>query len=394
MNKQRLTQLRDLYRDGLLHDTIPFWQTRFLDKQCGGYLTYRDADGSVLSTDKPVWVLGRVIWMWSRFYNEVEKRQEWLDVAAHGIDFMLKHAFDKDGRMFFRVTREGKPLIKRRYLFSETFGTIALAEYARATGSKEMLQRARDLFRLIIKYYTTPGLLPPKLVPETRRLKSHAMPMILLATSQVIRKVDPDPYYDQIITNSMNEVFNDFMKPGKKCVLETVQVDGSILDNPEGRTVNPGHAIETAWFILEEARHRRDKSLIDKACTILEWSLDAGWDKVHGGILYFVDCDGKQPDQYEHELKLWWPHNEALYALLLAYHLTGDAKWANWYERVHQWSFDHFPDRQHGEWFGYLRRDGSVSSTVKGNYWKGPFHLPRMQLYCWKLLEEMIVRTK
>ena len=394
MNRERLTQLRDLYRDGLLHDTIPFWQSRFLDKQCGGYLTYLDADGSVLSTDKPVWVLGRVIWMWSRFYNEVEKRQEWLDVAKHGIDFMLKHAFDKDGRMFFRVTREGKPLIKRRALFSETFATIALAEYARATGSKEMLQRARDLFRLIIKYYTTPGLLPPKLNPETRRLKSHAMPMILLATSQVIRRVDPDPYYDQIITNSMNEVFNDFMKPQKKCVLETVPVEGGILDNPEGRTVNPGHAIETAWFILEEARHRKDKALIEKACTILDWSLDGGWDPIHGGILYFVDCDGKQPDQYEHELKLWWPHNEALYALLLAYHLTGDAKWAEWYERVHKWSFDHFPDRQNGEWFGYLRRDGSVSSTVKGNYWKGPFHLPRMQLYGWKLLEEMVAKAK
>ena len=98
----------------------------------------------------------------------------------------------------------------------------------------------------------------------------------------------------------------------------------------------------------------------------------------------------KAPEPYEHELKLWWPHNEALYALLLAHHLTGDAKWSDWYERVHEWAFAHFPDKVNGEWFGYLRRDGTVSNTVKSNHWKGPFHLPRMQLYGWKILEEMI----
>ncbi len=386
--RERLTALRDLYRDGLLKDTVPWWQGCFIDKECGGYLTYRDADGTLLSTDKPIWVLGRIIWMWSRLYNEVEKRPDWLEVARHGVDFMLKHAFDSDGRMFFSVTREGKPLRKRRYLFSETFGVVALAEYARAAGSEEMLERARQLYRLLLKYHRTPGLLPPKVLPQTRVLKGHAMPMILLATSQVIRRADPNqPLYDETISQSMEEVFRDFVKPEKKCLLETVLADGSILDNPEGRTVNPGHAIETSWFMMEEGRHRGDKATIAKACQILEWSLDIGWDPRHGGILYYVDCDGHQAEPYEHELKLWWPHNEALYACLLAWHLTRDAKWAGWYERLHEWSFTHFPDRKNGEWFGYLRRDGTVSSTVKGNMWKGPFHLPRMQLYCWKLLE-------
>jgi N-acylglucosamine 2-epimerase len=389
MNQDRLNQLRDFYRDGLLEDTIPWWQSRFLDREHGGYLTYRDADGSLLSEDKPVWVLGRIIWMWSRLYNEVEKRPEWLDVARHGIEFMLEHAFDGDGRMFWSLTRDGRPLRKRRYLFTETFGAAALAEYARATGSDEMLQRARSLYRLLLMYHQTPGLLPPKVLPQTRQLKGHAMPMILLATSQVIRLADDDPLYDRTIDLSLKEVFDDFLKPDKRCLLETVLADGGILDSPEGRTINPGHAIETSWFIMEEARRRGDSDLVDRACQILEWSLDIGWDSQHGGILYFVDCDGKQAEPYEHELKLWWPHNEALYACLLALHLTGDPKWDAWHERLHEWSHAHFPDKDNGEWFGYLRRDGTVSSTVKGNMWKGPFHLPRMQLNCWKLLEEM-----
>ena len=337
---------------------------------------------------------GRIAWLWSRLYNTVEQREEWLKFAHHGIDFLLKHAFDGDGRMFYLLTREGQPLRKRRYLFTETFAVMALAEYGRASGSHEMIQRAKDLYQLIQKYNSTPGLLEPKVIPETRACRGHAMTMIMLSMSQVLREADSDPYYDEVITNSIDDVFRYFFKPEKRCLLETVLEDGSILDTPEGRTVNPGHAIETAWFLLEEARHRHDEGLIQQACRILEWSLEIGWDPEFGGILYFVDCHGKAPEQYEHELKLWWPHNEALYGLLLAHHLTGESKWAEWYERVHQWSFDHFPDHEHGEWYGYLRRDGTVSSTIKSNHWKGPFHLPRMQLYGWKLLEEMIAASK
>jgi len=390
MHSQRIAELCSLYRDGLLSDTIPWWQNRFIDEEHGGYLTYRDADGSLLSTDKPVWVLGRVVWIWSRLYNTAEKRPDWLDVAQHDADFMLKHAFDTDGRMFYLLTRDGQPLRKRRYLFTEVFGTIALAELARATGSEEKLDRARQLYRLIVECDSTPGRLPPKVMPETRGLRGHALPMVLLATSQIMREADPgEPLYDDVATRAIDDIFNYFVKPEKRCLLETVLADGSILDTPEGRTVNPGHAIESCWFMLAEAQHRGDKELIGRACEVMEWSLRMGWDRRHGGLLYFVDCDGRQAEPYEHDMKLWWPHTEALYACLLAHHLTGDLEWEDWYERLHSYTFSHFPDHDHGEWYGYLHRDGTRSSTVKGNHWKGPFHLPRMQLYGWQLLQQM-----
>jgi N-acylglucosamine 2-epimerase len=390
MDAKRIEELLVLYRDGLLGDTVPWWQSRLLDQEHGGYLTYRDADGSLLSTDKPVRILGEVIWVWSRLYNKVERRPAWLEVAGHGVDFMLKHAFDSDGRMFFCLTKEGQPLRKRRYLFTEAFGVLALAEFARASGSEEILQRARELYRLILMYNRTPGLLPPKVIPQTRALRGYGMLMMLLGISQIMREADgDDPLYDDTITRALDELFRDFVRPEKRCVLETLLADGTMLDTPEGRMVNPGHAVLASNFIMEEARYRGDQSLVDRACQILEWSLDIGWDEEYGGIRYFVDCDGKPPEPYEHELKLWWSHNEALYGCLLAHHLTGDARWSDWYERLHDWAFRHFPDREHGEWFGYLRRDGSVSSPVKSNVWKGPFHIARMQLNAWKLLEEM-----
>ncbi len=382
-------QLIAIYRDGLLNDTMPFWERHAPDTVHGGFMTFLDADGTIVSTDKPMWVMGRITWLFARLYNNVERRTEWLNWAKHGVEFILKYGFDVDGRMFYAVTRDGKPLRKRRYLFTETFGVVALAEYAKATGDVAALQRACDLYQLILRYHTTPGLLEPKFIPTTRQLKSHAMPMILLATTQVLRQVSDNPLYDQVIEKSLAEVFEHFVKPEFKVVLENVGPNGEFLDQPDGREVNPGHAIETAWFILEEARHRRnDQNLIERGCQILDWSLEFGWDEKYGGILYFKDCKGYPSPKYEHDMKLWWPHNEAIYATLLAYHLTGESRYLDWHSKVHDWAYRHFPDREHGEWYGYLHRDGTISSTLKGNMWKGPFHVPRMQLNCWKLLEE------
>jgi N-acylglucosamine 2-epimerase len=87
-------------------------------------------------------------------------------------------------------------------------------------------------------------------------------------------------------------------------------------------------------------------------------------------------------------MKFWWPHCEAIIATLLAWSLTGDEKYARWHQQVHEWSFRHFADPEFGEWYGYLHRDGRVSAPLKGNMWKGPFHLPRMLWYCSRLLGE------
>jgi len=353
-------------------------------------MTFLDAAGSVVSTDKPMWVIGRITWLFARLYNAVENRKEWLEFAASGIAFLRKYGFDSDGRMFYSVTRDGQPLRKRRYLFTESFAVIALAEYAKAAGDDSARQEACDLYRLMIRHHTTPGLLEPKAIPETRQLKSHAMPMIVLATTQVLRQIDDDSFYEEIIDNSIGEVADHFLKPEYKVLLENVGPDGEFVDQPDGREVNPGHAIETAWFIMEEALHRqKDSGLVDLACQILDWSLDFGWDETYGGLLYFKDCKGYPNPRYEHDMKLWWPHNEAIYATLLAYHVTGDIMYIKWHEKLHDWAYAHFPDQVNGEWYGYLHRDGSLASTLKGNMWKGPFHLPRMQLNCWKLLERM-----
>jgi N-acylglucosamine 2-epimerase len=378
-----------IYRDGLLNDTIPFWLPRAIDRECGGYLTALDRDGTVIHTDKPVWVQGRFAWLLATLYNTVEAREEWLEYSKHGVDFIRKHCFDTDGRMFYSVTREGRPLRKRRYLFSESFAVIALAAYGTAAGDDSAKQQALDLFRLMLRYHTTPGLLEPKVAPETRPMKGLAMPMILTVTAQELRKATGDPICNEVIERSIGEIERDFLKPEFRCVLETVGPNGEFSDTFEGRTVCPGHSIEAGWFMLEEARQRgNDRRLIELGTKIIDWSFEAGWDPQYGGLVYFTDVKGLPSTEYPHDMKLWWPHNEAIIATLLAWQLTGGETWERRHALVHDWAYAHFPDPEHGEWFGYLHRDGTVSTRLKGNMWKGPFHLPRMQWYCWQRLQE------
>jgi N-acylglucosamine 2-epimerase len=391
MDRTKQLGLLSTYRDGLLGDILPFWFPRCIDREYGGYLTCCDRDGKLLQSDKSVWFQGRIAWLLATLYDTVEKRKEWLDWSRSGINFILDHCIDTDGRLFFWVTREGLPLRKRRYLFSESFAVIALAAYGRASGEEKYTTRALELFRLMLRYHQTPGLLEPKIDPSTRPAKGLAMPMILIVTAQELRKSIQEPVCDEIISRSIEEIEHNFLKPEFRCVLESTGPSGEFYDTFDGRLVNPGHSMEAGWFILEEARFRgNDPHLVELGSRIIDWSFEIGWDEKFGGILYFRDARGWPVTEYWHDMKFWWPHNEAIIANLLAYSMTGDDKFSRRHAQVHEWAYSHFPDPEFGEWFAYLHRDGTVSSGIKGNMWKGPFHLPRMQWYCWRLLEEMM----
>lgn len=389
MDPARISHLRAQYHSVLYDNVLPFWMIRSLDREKGGYLHCLDREGSVYSTDKAVWLQCRQAWMLSKLYNTVEKREEWLDAARLGAEFVRRHAFDKDGRMFFSLTREGKPLRKRRYIFSEAFAVIAFAEYAAASGEERYMKKAVEIYRLMLRLATTPGLLPPKVIPTTRKMKSLAVPMIILAATQEIRAHRADPLFERTAASCVREITAHFMKPDRRALLEHVGPKGEEFDLPAGRLVNPGHAIETAWFLMHEAELRSDPELTAQACRILDWSLELGWDPEQGGFFAFVDREGKPCEQLEWDMKLWWPHTEALYALLLAHHLTGDDRYAGWHARVHEYTFGRFPDPEFGEWFGYLHRDGSVANPAKGSMWKGCFHVPRAMWLCERLLGRM-----
>ena len=388
---------RSIYESGLLEDVVPFWMRHGVDQQYGGVLTCLDRTGKVVDTDKAVWQQGRFAWLLGEIANaypdhDPTQREQWLEVAERALGFLEQHGTDDgDGLMWFHLTQEGKPIRKRRYAFSESFAAIAYAEVAKALNEPKYAQEAIDLFHRFIERSRTRNVMTQKFT-DTRPTRSIGYPMIALATAQELRDSIGFDEANDWIDESIDQIVHYHLKPDLCCVMETVGMEGEVIDHFDGRTLNPGHAMEAAWFLMQEGLYRGDHELSKLGTQMFDWMWDRGWDKEYGGLLYFTDLHGHPVQEYWHDMKFWWPHNETIIAALMAYLVTGDQRYALCHRQVHDWAYRHFPDCEYGEWYGYLDRTGRVTSTAKGNYWKGPFHLPRMQLTCCRLLDSLSER--
>ena len=386
MDTKRLSEAREWIR-GQLNICADFWLEHGMDKVNGGVYTCLDRKGDVFSTDKSVWMQGRCGWIYAWLCHLYGVRPEWLEASKSCLDFMEKSCINPqaEGRMYFTVTAEGLPLRQRRYCFSEAFYAMANAEYYGITGDRECLERARrayDLYWDLNHGMPDPTGLGPKTIAETRTGRAFGIPMIYLNVTSVMQRVDPEraELYAQRADSCVEDIFRYHVHPELKCVLENVAEDGQArLNYTEGRVVNPGHDIEGVWFLLEYARRTGKTEYIAKAAQIFDWAIEAGWDKEYGGLLYFVDALGRPPEAYEHDMKLWWPHNEILISSVMLYRDTGDEKYLDWFYKTLDYCKTCFADSEYGEWYGYLRRDGKPTEPAcKGSTFKGPFHLPRM----------------
>lgn len=378
------------YKNELVSNILPFWAEKGLDTINGGMFTCLDRDGNLMDRTKSVWFQGRCAYSYSYAYNNIDKNPKWLEVAKSCIDFIEKHCIDpQSGQLYFTVSAEGKPLRKRRYVFSDCFAAIAMAEYSKAVSDSTYAEKAVEMFKHIQYMLNTPGFLEPKSMEQAR---GHSITMILINVAMVLKQVSDDPVLDLQIEESVDAIEKYFMHPEFKCILETVTPEGRMIDTCEGRTINPGHGIETAWFLMQAADVYDNPHYRELGVKIFDWQYEWGWDKEYGGIINFRDCRNFPPQDYSQDMKFWWPQCETILASLYAYKATHDVKYLEIYQQAHDWAVNHLKDPQGREWFGYLHRDGSVAQDAKGNLFKGPFHIPRMltlaTVLCNQILKE------
>ena len=360
-------------RNYLLNDILPFWMKHAVDRECGGLFNMIGRDGKLYGTEKNAWFAGRTMYTYALAYNELDKNPEYLDVARTMYDFLPKCELDESGRLPFLVARDGRPTAINDAYFTETFAAIGCAEYYIATGDPEAWERAEKYFDIAYRLYRedlarVPSEKPPQ--PETKALGPS---MIMLSVSQVLRKVSFEKYH-AVAKESADEILRHFVP--SKGLLENITLGGEFLDTPHGREVNPGHSLEAAWFVMSEGVYRNDEDYKRKAKEIIDVSMRLGYRD--GGIIAFCDCDGNPPSQLEWDMKIWWPQCEAIIANLLCYNVFGEERYLRDFEALKKWCFERYPDREYGEWYGYMHYDGTLANTLKGNVSKGPFHLPRM----------------
>jgi N-acylglucosamine 2-epimerase len=386
---QAMKSYANQYKNELLEGILPFWMNHSIDKVNGGFFTCLDQFGKVYDTDKFIWLQGRQVWCFAYMYNNVERRQEWLDIAKHGAEFLMKHGRDENGNWYFSLTAEGKPLVQPYNIFSDCFATMAFAALDKASPSDEYKKIALDTFENILARRKNTKGHYNKNFPGTRELKNFSLPMILCNLSLELEHLLGEKRVNEFIPEIIHEVMGVFYQPELGLVLENVYEDGSFADCFEGRLLNPGHTIEAMWFIMDLGKRLNDTVLIKKANNIMLDTLQYGWDKEHGGIFYFLDVQGHPTQQLEWDQKLWWVHVEALVALAKGYALTNDIRCVEWFEKVHNYTWSNFKDNEYGEWFGYLNRRGEVLLPLKGGKWKGCFHIPRSLFQVWKTLESL-----
>lgn len=382
-------KLTTLYKSSLLIDVIPFWERHSIDWKHGGYFTCLRRDGSVYDTDKFIWLQARQAWMFSTFYNQLEKKPGWLDIASHGIRFLQKHGMDDNGNWYFSLDQEGHPLIQPYNIFSDCFAAMAFGQYAMASGEESAAVIALNTYNNILLRKNNPKGVYNKAVTKNRPMRNFALPMILCNLTLELKPLLTQDAVNTQISRCVNEVLNVHRDPESGLVVESVGLDGGLIDSFEGRLINPGHIIEAMWFMLEIGQLLKDKKLTNTATKLILSTLDYSWDEKFGGIFYFLDRLGNPLQQLEWDQKLWWVHIETLVALLMAYEQTKQSKFIAWFNKVHDYTWKRFPDPDYGEWFGYLNRQGEVLLSLKGGKWKGCFHVPRGLHRCWRILEEL-----
>ena len=376
-------QLAQQYKSELLDRVMPFWMEKSIDKEFGGYFTCLERDGEVFDTDKFIWLQGREVWMLSTLYNKVEKRQEWLDGAIQGAEFLKKYGHDGNLNWYFALDREGNPLVEPYNIFSYTFAVIAFGQLSIATGNQEYAEIAKKTFDIVLSKVDNPKGRWSKAAPGARALKSFALPMILCNVALEIESLLDKDFLDKTIETCVHEVMDVFYRPELGLIVEHLGTNNEMVDCMDGRLLNPGHAIEAMWFIMDLGKRLGDQALIEKAVKIALAEVEYGWDEKYGGIFYFMDRLNRPMQQLEWDQKLWWVHIETLITMIKGYELTGSEECLAWFERIHDYVWSHFMDPEHPEWFGYLNRQGEVLLTLKGGKWKGCFHVPRglMQVY-------------
>lgn len=384
MSKIDLKEVATRYRTELLDNVVPFWLRHSLDRESGGYFNCLNRDGSIWDTDKFLWMQGRELWMWSSLCLRLERRPEWEAAARHGAEFLRKHALDKDGRVPFAVTRQGQPLLKPRDIYAESFIAIGMAAYGKLTGEAWATKLARQTYRTYLERADLPETHDGSQYPGMRPVRVHGISFIRIALSQEMRRYIRDDVFDRQIERGIHDILSLHVHGDE--LFEHVQPDGQLIPGPMGRLKSPGHAVEAMGFILAEGKHRQRRDWIDKATDVIDRALTAGWDPQFGGILYFLEHNSPQNRKLEGDMKLWWVHTDSLYPTLLAWQLTQRPAMLEWFGRIDEWAWRHFRDREHGEWFGYLHRDGSLALPLKGSMWKCFFHLPRMLLNVTELL--------
>ena len=388
---EHFPRLRAFLHDHLVNAVIPFWVRHAVDEDGGINTCIRD-DGILVNREKLLWSQWRAVWVYSKLFNQIEKNTAWLDLAKHVYEFARSHGWDDDvGGWRMRLAHDGSVLEGYTSVYVDAFAIYGLTEFAKATGWDEPLALARKTAEHVLPRLAMPhDQIPHAPYPIPPGARVHGIPMIFSLVLWELALATDEARYRDVAVEMINDIRDHFYRPGRNMLLERIAADNREYPPPPGTAVVPGHVIEDMWFVIHIARDLGDNARSSEACRLMLRHLELGWDDEYGGIRLAIDADGRDEVGWNvPDSKIWWPHTEALYGMLLGYEHTRDMAFLDWYQKVHDYSFSHYPVPEHGEWTQNLERDGRPMDKVVCLPVKDPFHLPRALIYCLEVLDRL-----
>lgn len=384
-----LTREATFWRQQLTEDILPWWLRYAIDSEQGGLCSCIADDGTIQSYEKYVWSQVRAVWTFAAAYNRIESNPAYLQAATQIYHFAIAHGRNSDDDWCFRLSREGELLEGPTSIQTDAFAICALVEYAHATGSEEAVEHAMRSYRRTLSLLQKPGSYKTAPYPIPEGAKAQRVSMQFSLAYWELAKLTGNEAVRAEAQRLTDDVLQNFRRPELNASVEYLGLDNTVLDPPLGTYVSAGHAIETAWFQIENLRHLADHDALSKACDVMRWAFDYGWDHTYGGLFLGGDIAGGESYLPNWDTKIWWPHCEAICGTLMAYEICGEPWCLDWYEKVRDWSLEHFPDHEHGEWTQRLDREGNKIDRVVALPVKDPFHLPRGLIYAIESAERM-----
>lgn len=378
--------LLQLYRAELLNNVIPFWLRYAMDWKNGGICTCISDQGEILSYDKYMWSQLRAIYTFSALYNKIEKKQEWLDAALNIYEFVRKYGRDEQSRWLYCVSKDGKPLQGATSIYADGFAIGAFLELSKAVPDKKIINLATETYGNAQKQLLHPGSYRTDPLPIPKGAKAHGISMIFAHFFYDLGEYLNNPEIKKAGLDHAEQVMTDFLSPDRHLLYEFVKEDKSLLEYPPGKTVVPGHVLESMWFMIHIYRREGNTCYVRQAIECIKWHIELGWDSRYGGIVLAKNAKGSFWEDKE-DTKLWWVHTEALYALLLAYYTTQEDWCLDWFIKVHNYAFSHYPVTGYGEWLQRLDRYGNSIKNIADLPVKDPYHLARALINCIQLIE-------
>ncbi|MGM0838393.1 MAG: AGE family epimerase/isomerase [Bacillota bacterium] len=412
-----MNEINDFYQKEIVENLWPFWEKSFDHKHGGVFNCYTNDGSQLVSRDKYTWSQGRFLWLCSELYQLTEEGRLPFDSAAlkdmadKTYAFLKKHTLTEEDHVLYAVTEDGKEIEGQTdiSIYADCFFVLGVNKYAEVFNDAEAFHLEVSVYQTI-NNRVLEGRVKTEPYPIPEGFLSHSINMILLNVAQEIEETAKRFSFsieDLGVKKSgdlSRYILGEFIAEEGRCIelkRENGESGGSLLEEH----LNPGHTLEAIWFHIHSLQEWKESERVDVLRTLSKTALRAleiGWDDEFGGLLRFVDKDGGKPsgrvnDEEPYcvlirdtwDTKLWWPHSEALYTLLLLYRHTKKEIFKEWYQRVADYTFKTFPnpDKQIGEWIQIRDRRGQPLNKVVALPVKDPFHVIRNFILIMKLFK-------